>query len=71
MTFFLKKNAKNVAFPQKGTGYTLSEEEKKKLDGFNAVFVETWRMLSDLQNDFQDLIDELFRKMDASMGKGV
>lgn len=43
------------------TGYTLSKEEKDKLDGFNAVFVETWRMLADLQNDFIDLIEASFK----------
>ena len=43
------------------TGYTLSDEQKQKLDGFSAVFVETWRMLSSLQNDFNDLIEEHFK----------
>ncbi len=52
------------------TGYTLSKEEKDKLDGFNTVFVETWRMLADLENDFKDLIDEHFRQMDESIRKG-
>lgn len=44
------------------TGYTLTNEQKEKLDGFNAVFVETWRMLSAIQNDFKDLIEEHFRQ---------
>ena len=52
------------------TGYTLSKEDKEKLDGFNTVFVETWRMLADLENDFKDLIDEHFRQMEESIRKG-
>lgn len=52
------------------TGYMLSKEEKDKLDGFNTVFVETWRMLANLENDFKDLIDEHFRQMDKSTRKG-
>lgn len=43
------------------TGYTLSKEQKDKLDGFNAVFVETWRLLASLQNDFMDLIEANFK----------
>lgn len=52
------------------TGYTLSKEEKDKLDGFNTVFVETWRMLADLENDFKDLIDEHFRQFEEQAKKG-
>lgn len=52
------------------TGYTLSKEDKGKLDSFNIVFVETWRMLADLENDFKDLIDEHFSQMDKSTRKG-
>jgi hypothetical protein len=52
------------------TGYTLSKEEKDKLDGFNTVFVETWRMLADLENDFKDLIDEHFKQFEEQAKKG-
>ena len=47
------------------TGYMLSDEQKEKLDGFTAVFVETCRMLSSLQNDFNDLIEEHFKEQEA------
>lgn len=52
------------------TGYTLSKEDKEKLDSFNTVFVETWRMLADLENDFKDLIYEHFSQMGKSTRKG-
>ena len=52
------------------TGYTLSKEEKDKLDTFNTVFVETWKMLAGIENDFKDLIDEHFRQMEESIRKG-
>ena len=52
------------------TGYTLSEEEKDKLDTFNTVFVETWKMLAGIENDFKDLIDEHFRQNEESIRKG-
>ena len=52
------------------TGYTLDDEEKKRLDRFNTVFVETWRMLSDIQNDFSDLIEEHFRQFEEQIKKG-
>ena len=52
------------------TGYMLTDEQKERLDGFASVLVETWRMLSDIQNDFKDLIEEHFRQWNASIGVG-
>ena len=52
------------------TGYSLTSAQKEKLDGFNAVFVETWRMLSAIENDFKDLIEEHFRQWHASLEEG-
>ena len=52
------------------TGYTLTNEQKEKLDGFNTVFVETWRMLSAIENDFKDLIEEHFKQFEEQAKKG-
>ena len=52
------------------TGYELSDEERDKLDRFNTVFVETWRLLSDIQNDFNDLMEEHFKQIDKQIKKG-
>lgn len=52
------------------TGYDLSDEQRNRLDRFNTVFVETWRLLSDIQNDFSDLIGEHFKKFEEKVKKG-
>lgn len=52
------------------TGYSMTDKQKEKLDTFNKVFVETWRMLSAIENDFKDLIEEHFVQWKKQNGKG-
>lgn len=52
------------------TGYSMTQEQKDKLDTFNQVFVETWRMLSAIENDFKDLIEEHFVQWKKQNGEG-
>ncbi len=52
------------------TGYSMTQEQKDKLDTFNQVFVETWRMLSAIENDFKDLIEEHFVQWKKQIGEG-